>query len=57
MKESNLSELLNRRLALLGERANLSLLEQCLHGIERECLRVTGEGRLAQTPHLSLIHI
>ena len=51
MKESNLSELLNRRLALLGERANLSLLEQCLHGIERECLRVTDEGRLAQTPH------
>jgi len=46
-----LSELLNRRLALLGERANLSLLEQCLHGIERECLRVTSEGRLAQTPH------
>ncbi|POA20887.1 glutamate--cysteine ligase [Pseudomonas sp. FW300-N1A1] len=46
-----MSELLNRRLALLGERANLSLLEQCLHGIERECLRVTGEGRLAQTPH------
>ncbi|HJR29026.1 MAG TPA: hypothetical protein VJ889_09935, partial [Pseudomonas sp.] len=36
-----MSELLNRRLALLGERANLSLLEQCLHGIERECLRVT----------------
>ena len=46
-----MSELLYRRLALLGERANLSLLEQCLHGIERECLRVTGEGRLAQTPH------
>ncbi|WP_095082129.1 glutamate--cysteine ligase [Pseudomonas sp. Irchel s3h17] len=46
-----MSELLNRRLALLGERANLSLLEQCLHGIERECLRVTGDGRLAQTPH------
>ena len=51
MKESNLSELLNRRLALLGKREHLSLLEQCLHGIERECLRVTGEGRLAQTPH------
>jgi glutamate--cysteine ligase len=51
VKESILSELLNRRLALLGERANLSLLEQCLHGIERECLRVTGEARLAQTPH------
>ena len=46
-----MSELLNRRLALLGERANLTLLEQCLHGIERECLRVTGDARLAQTPH------
>ena len=46
-----MSELLNRRLALLGERDHLSLLEQCLHGIERECLRVTSEARLAQTPH------
>ena len=46
-----MSELLNRRLALLSERTNLSLMEQCLHGIERECLRVTGEARLAQTPH------
>ena len=46
-----MSELLNRRLALLGKREHLSLLEQCLHGIERECLRVTNEGRLAQTPH------
>eukprot|EP01133_Synstelium_polycarpum_P002395 gene2395-2724_t len=45
------AELLNRRLALLGKHEHLSLLEQCLHGIERECLRVTGEGRLAQTPH------
>ena len=46
-----MSQLLNRRLALLSERANLSLLEQCLHGIERECLRVTANARLAQTPH------
>lgn len=46
-----MSQLLNRRLALLSERANLTLLEQCLHGIERECLRVTGDARLAQTPH------
>ncbi|MCQ6259046.1 glutamate--cysteine ligase [Pseudomonas sp. Q11] len=46
-----MSDLLNRRLALLGERANLSLLEQCLHGIERECLRVTDTGHLAQTQH------
>jgi len=49
VKEYILSELLNRRLSLLG--ANLPLLKQCLHGIERECLRVTDEGRLAQTPH------
>ena len=46
-----MSEHLNRRLTLLGEPAHLSLLAQCLHGIERECLRVTEEGRLAQTPH------
>ena len=46
-----MSQLLNRRLALLSERANLSLLEQCVHGIERECLRVTADARLAQTPH------
>ncbi|PWB32569.1 glutamate--cysteine ligase [Pseudomonas sp. SDI] len=46
-----MSELLNRRLSLLGEGDNLSLLKQCLHGIERECLRVTADGRLAQTPH------
>jgi len=46
-----LSELLNRRLALLSEPTHLSLLEQCLHGIERECLRVTDQARLAQTPH------
>ncbi len=46
-----MSELLNRRLHMLGEPANLPLLKQCLHGIERECLRVTQDGRLAQTPH------
>jgi glutamate--cysteine ligase len=51
VKDSTLSELLNRRLALLGERNNLSLLEQCLHGIERECLRVTDRAELARTPH------
>jgi len=46
-----LSELFSRRLALLGEPANLSLLRHCLHGIERECLRVDAAGELAQTPH------
>jgi glutamate--cysteine ligase len=51
VKEFNLSDFLNRRLDLLGAPANLSLLQQCLHGIERECLRVNTEGRLAQTPH------
>ena len=46
-----MSDLLPRRLAQLGEPANLSLLAQCLHGIERECLRVDGDGQLALTPH------
>ena len=46
-----MSELLNRRLALLGEADHLSLLTRCLHGIERETLRVTTSGELAQTPH------
>ena len=46
-----MSDLLSRRLAQLGEPANLSLLGECLHGIERECLRVTRDGQLALTPH------
>ncbi|HLA31912.1 MAG TPA: glutamate--cysteine ligase [Pseudomonas sp.] len=46
-----MSDLFSRRLAQLGEPANLSLLSQCLHGIERECLRVDGDGQLALTPH------
>ncbi|TRX75160.1 glutamate--cysteine ligase [Pseudomonas mangiferae] len=46
-----MSDLLSRRLAVLGERANLSLLGQCLHGIERECLRVDAQGQLALTDH------
>ena len=46
-----MSDLLSRRLALLGERAPLSLLEQCLHGIERECLRVDADGQLSLSPH------
>ncbi|MEE4462482.1 glutamate--cysteine ligase, partial [Azotobacter chroococcum] len=46
-----MSELLSRRLALLGEPANQSLLRHCLHGIERECLRIDAIGQLAQTPH------
>ncbi len=46
-----MSDLFTRRLALLGQPANLPLLRQCLHGIERECLRVDGNGQLALTPH------
>lgn len=46
-----MSDLLTRRLAQLSEHANLSLLSQCLHGIERECLRVDSRGQLALTPH------
>lgn len=46
-----MSDLLSHRLALLAEHPNLSLLSQCLHGIERECLRVDAHGQLADTPH------
>ena len=46
-----MSDLLSRRMTLLAEPANLSLLSQCLHGIERECLRVDDAGQLALTPH------
>lgn len=46
-----MSDLLSRRLSLLGEPANLALLGQCLHGIERECLRIDQDGQLALTPH------
>ena len=46
-----LSELFSRRLALLGESPALSLLTQSLHGIERECLRVTADGQLAHSDH------
>ena len=46
-----MSDLLSHRLALLAEHHNLSLLSQCLHGIERECLRVDGDGELSLTPH------
>jgi len=41
----------SHRLALLAEPPNLSLLSQCLHGIERECLRIDDHGELALTPH------
>ena len=46
-----MSDLLSHRLALLAEHNNLPLLSQCLHGIERECLRIDNDGQLAMTPH------
>ena len=46
-----MSDLLSHRLALLAEPPNLPLLSQCLHGIERECLRIDDRGELAMTPH------
>ena len=46
-----MSDLLSRRLALLGDTAHLPLLTQCLHGIERETLRVDANGALAQSEH------
>jgi glutamate--cysteine ligase len=46
-----LSDLLSRRLTLLSAPDTLPLLAHCLHGIERECLRVDADGQLALTPH------
>ncbi|MGA6097930.1 glutamate--cysteine ligase [Stutzerimonas marianensis] len=46
-----MSDLFSHRLALLAEHSNLPLLSQCLHGIERECLRIGPDGQLALTPH------
>lgn len=46
-----MSDLLSHRLALLAEPSHLPLLSQCLHGIERECLRIDDRGELALTPH------
>lgn len=46
-----MSDLFSRRLALLAESDHLPLLHQCLHGIERECLRIDPQGHLAQTAH------
>ncbi len=46
-----MSNQLTRRLALLDDDAHRGLLLQGLRGIERETLRVDGQGRLARTPH------
>jgi glutamate--cysteine ligase len=51
VKENILSDILTRRLALLGDPTHLPLLTECQHGIERETLRVDEHGKLAQTPH------
>lgn len=39
------------RLQLLSQREHQHVLQQLTRGIEKESLRVTPEGRLAQTPH------
>ena len=44
-----MSDILSRRLALLG--ADPTLLAECLHGIERETLRVDARGELSRRPH------
>lgn len=46
-----MSDLLSHRLALLAEPDHFPLLSQCLHGIERECLRIDAQGQLALTAH------
>src|SRR3546814_4201470 len=43
----------NQRLAVLG--SHLSVLQGMLRGIEKEGLRVTGQGKLAKTPHPSVL--
>ena len=44
-----MSNQLTRRLALLDDDAHRGLLLQGLRGIERETLRVDGQGHLART--------
>ena len=46
-----MTNLLDRRLALLAAAPARPLLGQGLRGIERETLRVTPTGQLATTPH------
>lgn len=46
-----MSETLQQRLAQLADPSTLPLLRQLRRGIEKESLRIDGEGRLAQTPH------
>jgi len=51
IEEFPLSDTYSRRLALLSQPEALAQLKHCLHGIERESLRVERNGRLALTPH------
>ena len=46
-----LSDTYSRRLALLSQPEALAQLKHCLHGIERESLRVERNGRLALSKH------
>lgn len=46
-----LSSIYTQRLAQLDNAEGLSHLRQLLHGIEKEGLRVTPDGKIAQTPH------
>jgi len=45
------SSLFHQRLADLGDSASAGLLSQSLKGLEKESLRVTRQGRIAQTAH------
>lgn len=46
-----MSDLYQRRLALLGQAEHHALLQHCLHGIERESLRISADGTLALSTH------
>ena len=54
-----MGDLLETRLLKLSSPEAAGLVRGGQRGVERECLRITPDGRLAQTPHpqLSLIHI
>ncbi|MCG8435356.1 MAG: glutamate--cysteine ligase [Gammaproteobacteria bacterium] len=46
-----MSDSFDKRLQALSDSANRALLNQSLKGVEKESLRITPTGRLAQTPH------
>lgn len=49
------SQLFSNRLKFIQDVAVGGLLNQCLQGVERECLRVSTDGNLAQTPHPKML--